>query len=81
HKPEKIGEVKLRDDVWFELEKALINVVESGTGRAAKVQNLTIAGKTGTAENPHGKDHAWFVAYCPVESPKLALSIFIEHGG
>ena len=81
HKPEKISTIELHENVWNEIEKALINVVEAGTGRAAKVQNLTIAGKTGTAENPHGPDHAWFVCYGPVEKPKLALSIFVEHGG
>ncbi len=81
HKPEKMSSVEIDETIWYELEKALINVVEEGTGYAAKVSGLTLAGKTGTAENPHGKDHAWFVCYGPVGKPKLALSVFVEHGG
>jgi len=54
---------------------------EHGTGRAAAYRNIAIAGKTGTAENPHGEDHAWFIGYAPVNQPKIAFCILVENGG
>lgn len=55
-------------------------VVESGTARAAKVDSLTICGKTGTIQNPHGQPHSAFVAFSPKENPKIAIAIYIEQG-
>ncbi|MFC1492557.1 peptidoglycan D,D-transpeptidase FtsI family protein [candidate division KSB1 bacterium] len=52
-----------------------------GTGWKAKVQGLPIAGKTGTAENPHGEPHAWFMGFAPVENPKIAFAFVVENGG
>jgi len=57
---------------------------EPGTGstaRTARVDSITVCGKTGTAENPHGKDHSIFIAFAPKEDPKIALSVYIENGG
>jgi len=54
---------------------------ERGTGRAARVSGVVVAGKTGTAQNPHGEDHAWFTALAPVEDPRVALSVVVENGG
>jgi len=69
-------------------------VVDSGTGHAAYVPGLSIAGKTGTAQviAQHTwtraediayaqRDHAWFVSFAPVENPQLVVIVFIEHGG
>ncbi|MDI6640742.1 MAG: penicillin-binding protein 2 [Elusimicrobiota bacterium] len=81
HKVKKITTVELDETVWQNLRSALTEVVNSGTGHACFIPGVKIAGKTGTAQNPHGPDHAWFVAYAPVENPKLALSVFVEHGG
>ncbi|MFA6430856.1 MAG: penicillin-binding protein 2 [Candidatus Margulisiibacteriota bacterium] len=61
------------------LRKALFDVVDRATGRAAKVEGLPAAGKTGTAENP-GLPHAWFLCYAPFNDPKIAISSFVEHG-
>ncbi len=55
-------------------------VVDGGTGVAAAVPGLAIAGKTGSAENPRGIPHAWFAGYAPVESPALVVVVFVEHG-
>ena len=52
-----------------------------GTGRAAWVKGIVIAGKTGTAENPHGDAHAWFIGFAPFEDPQIAFCVFIENGG
>lgn len=55
--------------------------VPGGTGSAARVQGIKVAGKTGTAENPHGKDHAWFIGYAPVDSPQIAICVLVENIG
>lgn len=52
-----------------------------GTARGSKIPGVTAGGKTGTAQNPHGDNHSIFIAFAPVEDPKIALSIIIENGG
>ena len=58
-------------------------VVEEGggTARLARTEGITICGKTGTAQNPHGKDHSIFIAFAPMDKPKIAISVFIENAG
>ncbi|MHA6246448.1 penicillin-binding protein 2 [Pontibacter sp. CAU 1760] len=58
-------------------------VVKSGTGRNASLEKLGIevCGKTGTAENPQGKDHAVFVAFAPKVNPKIAIAVYVENAG
>ena len=63
------------------IHDGMVGVVERGTGTLAKVPGVTIAGKTGTAQNPHGKDHAWFIAFAPVENPKIAMAVLVENAG
>lgn len=63
------------------LREALTRVVEEGTGQGSKIENIAVAGKTGTAQNPHGTEHAWFVAYAPADSPELVVAVMIEQGG
>ena len=62
------------------LHEGLRAAVERGTGRASAVKGLTIAGKTGSAENPRGKPHAWFAGYAPTEAPRVVVVAFVEHG-
>jgi penicillin-binding protein 2 len=69
------------DETWKAVHRGLELVVESGTATLAKVQGLKVAGKTGTAQNPHGKDHALFVCYAPADSPTVALAIVVENSG
>lgn len=53
-----------------------------GTGTAAKIPNVTVAGKTGTAENASGAPpHAWFIAFAPAEAPQIAVAVLVENGG
>jgi penicillin-binding protein 2 len=65
------------------LREAMLSVVEGpeGTGRAARVPGILVAGKTGTAQNPHGEDHASFVCFAPYEDPEIALFVMVENGG
>jgi penicillin-binding protein 2 len=45
------------------------------------VEGIRVAGKTGTAQNPHGGDHAWFVCFAPYEDPELAICVMVENAG
>jgi peptidoglycan glycosyltransferase len=57
------------------------NVVASGTGTAAQIPGITVAGKTGTAQAPGGHPHAWFIAFAPAEAPRYAIAVIVERGG
>lgn len=52
-----------------------------GTAHRSRIDSISSGGKTGTAQNPHGDDHSIFIAFAPVENPKIAMSIIIENGG
>ncbi|HEY2953819.1 MAG TPA: penicillin-binding protein 2 [Candidatus Eisenbacteria bacterium] len=70
--------------VWDALQAAMEKVVKDGTGAAAQVPGIRVAGKTGTSQNPHGPDHALFLCYAPVEDPRVAIAVVAEnrgHGG
>lgn len=70
------------DPEYFDLViKSMELVVEAGTGTVAQIPGVTMAGKTGTAENPHGKDHSLFVCYAPVEHPAIAIAVIVENAG
>lgn len=50
-----------------------------GTGRRARLKDIVVCGKTGTVQNPHGEDHSVFVAFAPMNKPKIAIAVFIEN--
>ena len=79
----KPGPIGLESSTIREIRKGIFAVVndEGGTGKRAKVEGVAIAGKTGTAENPHGRTHAWFTGYAPFDNPKICVVVFLEHGG
>lgn len=52
-----------------------------GTARQARIKDVQVCGKTGTAQNPHGEDHSIFIAFAPMEDPKIAISVYIENAG
>lgn len=60
---------------------AMEKVVNEGTGILAKIPDVAVCGKTGTAENPHGEDHSVFFAFAPKENPKIAIAVIIENAG
>ena len=53
----------------------------NGTARRAKIDSVEVCGKTGTSQNPHGKDHAVFIGFAPKDNPKIAISVFLENSG
>lgn len=55
--------------------------VDHGTSTSARIKNIVVCGKTGTAQNPHGKDHSVFVAFAPRDNPKIAVAVLVENGG
>lgn len=56
-------------------------VFESGTASGSKIEGISMCGKTGTVQNNHGKDHAFFVGFAPRENPKIAIAIVVENAG
>ena len=52
-----------------------------GTSRGAYLEGYDVCGKTGTAQNPNGKDHSTFLSFAPKNNPKIAISVYVEHGG
>lgn len=63
------------------LNELMTGVVKEGTGKSAAISGITVAGKTGTAENETDKDHAWFVGYAPAENPQIAVAVLLEYDG
>lgn len=60
----------------------MVAAVEDGTGTAAQIPGIEVAGKTGTAQTIEGADpHAWFICFAPADDPKLAVAVIVENGG
>ena len=55
--------------------------VEIGYAKPVALPGVTIGAKTGTAETPSGAPHSWFVALAPVDKPRFAIAVIVEHGG
>jgi penicillin-binding protein 2 len=47
----------------------------------ARIDSMIVCGKTGTVQNPHGKDHSVFIAFAPMHNPKIAIAVFVENSG
>ncbi len=77
------------DSIYEIVQLGMQDVIENGTGRVARIPGISIAGKTGTAENYgiiNGKrekleDHSWFVCFAPRENPKIAIAVIVENAG
>ncbi len=92
HTPELAGYIPVKKEMLELVREAMVGVVNDpgGTGRGARINNYTVAGKTGTAQvvsldsqsdKRKHRDHAWFTSYAPAESPEIAVTVLIEHGG
>ncbi|OGU16183.1 MAG: penicillin-binding protein 2 [Ignavibacteria bacterium GWB2_35_12] len=72
------------DKKYFDIvQKGMWDVVNSGAGTASSVyiQGIEVCGKTGTAQNPHGRDHSWFICFAPMKNPQIAICVFVENAG
>ncbi len=70
------------DTRWFDLTaEGMHRVMTNGTGRWYNIDSLQMCGKTGTAQNPHGKDHAIFIGFAPKDNPKIAVAVVVENAG
>jgi peptidoglycan glycosyltransferase len=81
YEPSKGSNRILEHMIAEKLKWLMVDVVKNGTGRSAQIKGITVAGKTGSAENPHGKAHAWFVGFAPAEDPKIAVAVVVENAG
>jgi peptidoglycan glycosyltransferase len=78
--PEEYGQ-PISPQTAAEMTQMMVSVVQSGTGTAAQIPGVTVAGKTGTAQHPGGNPHAWFVCFAPAERPKLVVAVVVLDGG
>ncbi len=78
--PEVVRKVSISQNSWTVLKRGMEKVVDEGTGLATRIPGVSISGKTGTAENPHGESHAWFSCFFPSENPQYVVTVFVEHG-
>jgi penicillin-binding protein 2 len=81
--PDSVRIQAIRPETYALVKRGMYMVVhgDRGTARGATVRGITIAGKTGTAQNPHGESHAWFIGFAPFDDPQIAFCIFVENGG
>jgi penicillin-binding protein 2 len=81
------GHVDLSPMVWAFLRQSLLDVVNQGTGWAARLPGIDVAGKTGTAQivanskSEMGQDHAWFASFAPAQDPQYVVVVLVERGG
>jgi peptidoglycan glycosyltransferase len=68
-------------DTAAKVKNMMVAVVERGTGTSARLPNVVVAGKTGTATNPHGAPHSWFVCFAPAADPRAVVAIIVENAG
>lgn len=67
---------------WFEeIAAGMRMAVTGGTCTKANLPDIEVCGKTGTAQNPHGKDHSAFIGFAPYKNPKIAVCVYVENGG
>ena len=85
HKMQKVDYASKKlpiDQHWFDVvREGMLGVVNNGTATGIKMADIAIAGKTGTAQNPHGQDHSWFIAFAPYDNPKIAVACIVENAG
>jgi peptidoglycan glycosyltransferase len=69
-------------DVANQLTEMMLSVVENGSGRAARISGVDVAGKTGTAQvSDEVADHTWFMGFAPADDPQIAVAVFVANGG
>lgn len=77
----RVRQIPISEKNFEIVKRGMELVVEAGTARRAQIEGIQVAGKTGTAENPQGEDHAVFIAYAPADDPQIAVGVIIENAG
>lgn len=77
----KVLQESIGEETAKTLNEYMISVVENGTGKRAAMRRTKVAGKTGSAENASGENHAWFIGYAPANDPQVAVSVIVEQAG
>jgi penicillin-binding protein 2 len=80
-KPEIYRKLNISPDTFKIVKEGLRQTILKGTGWRANIKGLAVAGKTGTAQNPQGETHAWFIGFAPYENPEVCITVFLENGG
>lgn len=75
HRPE------IKRKYYEDVAQGMRMAVLGGTCRAANLTDIEVCGKTGTAQNPHGKDHSAFMGFAPYKNPKIAIAVYVENAG
>jgi peptidoglycan glycosyltransferase len=79
--PDELSE-PISADIADDLTTMMVSVVEEGSGTAAQLPGVQVAGKTGTAQVGEGiPDHNWFIGFAPADDPKIAVAVFVKNGG
>jgi penicillin-binding protein 2 len=72
----------IRNDHLELVQQGMRGVVTSGSGRwYSDLGDIAVAGKTGTSQNPHGRNHGWYIAYAPFDDPQIAVAVLVENAG
>ncbi len=74
-------EIPIKDEYFGIVREGMRQVMEAGTGYYVQIPGIASGGKTGTAENPHGKDHSIFIIFAPFDDPKIAIAVMVENAG
>jgi len=80
-KPKIYKKLDFSSDTFKIIKEGLRQTILTGTGWRANIKELAVAGKTGTAQNPQGETHAWFIGFAPYENPEVCITVFLENGG
>lgn len=81
--PQRAKKITIKPEVWEVIQQGMFEVVNvpGGTATHCALPGFDVCGKTSTAQNPHGKDHGWFVCFAPRENPTIALAVMVENMG
>jgi penicillin-binding protein 2 len=72
---------KIQPEYYEFMVEGMEQAVLAGTARIARLDSVVVCGKTGTAQNPHGKDHSVFLAFAPKDNPVISIAVIVENGG
>lgn len=72
---------KIKKEYYEDVAEGMRMAVTGGTCRTANLPDIEVCGKTGTAQNPHGRDHSVFMGFAPYHNPKIAVAVYVENAG